>query len=318
MDTTTPVTISKYRILRVLGRGGMGEVLLAEDDLGRRVAIKRPFVTAGGDGLARFKVEARAATLTHPNIPVVYEMGTQDDGLPFIAMEFVEGEPLDKLIAAGQPTELLSKLSIIEQVCLGLGYAHSKGIVHRDIKPANIIVQSNGVAKTIDFGIAKITNVEQTSELTQVSQVIGSLHYIAPERFKAEAMDGRADIFSAGVILYLLLTGSLPFSGGEMTASYKIVNEAHIALGTHLKNYPPALDGILDQALAKNPDDRFSTAEDFADALKDHRPARPHRRGRREERPLRAQHRGTDAGRGGSRPGRHYRGAGLCGERPCG
>jgi len=247
----------------------MGEVILAQDeDLGRRVAIKRPFKSAMEEGLARFQVEAKAATLRHPNIPAVYEMGVQD-GLPFIAMEFVEGEPLDKIIASGRPLDLISKLRIIEQVCSALGHAHEKGIIHRDIKPANVIVQPDGVAKIIDFGIAKIQNLEMTSGLTQTSQIIGSLHYIAPERFKGELVDGRADIFSAGVMLYLLLTGNLPFGGSEATASYKIVNEAHTGLGTHIHNYPPALDAIMDQALAKSPFDRYATAEDFADALHD-------------------------------------------------
>ena len=267
MDATSAGKIGKYQIIRVLGRGGMGEVILAQDeDLGRRVAIKRPFKSAMEEGLARFQVEARAATLRHPNIPAVYEMGVED-GLPFIAMEFVEGEPLDKMIAAARPTDLISKLSIIEQVCSALGHAHEKGIIHRDIKPANVIVQPDGVAKIIDFGIAKIQNLDQTSGLTQTSQIIGSLHYIAPERFKGEAVDGRADIFSAGVMLYLMLTGHLPFGGGEATASYKIVNEAHTSLGVHIHNYPPALDAIMDQALAKSPFDRYPTAEDFADAL---------------------------------------------------
>ena len=267
MDATSAGKIGKYQIIRVLGRGGMGEVILAQDeDLGRRVAIKRPFRSAMEEGLARFQVEARAATLRHPNIPAVYEMGVED-GLPFIAMEFVEGEPLDKMIAEGRPTDLISKLSIIEQVSSALGHAHEKGIIHRDIKPANVIVQPDGVAKIIDFGIAKIQNLDQTSGLTQTSQIIGSLHYIAPERFKGEVVDGRADIFSAGVMLYLMLTGHLPFGGGEATASYKIVNEAHTSLGTHIHNYPPALDAIMDQALAKSPFDRYATAEDFADAL---------------------------------------------------
>jgi eukaryotic-like serine/threonine-protein kinase len=268
MDATSAGMIGKYQVIRVLGRGGMGEVVLAQDDLGRRVAIKKPFKSALEDGLARFKLEARASTLSHPNIPVVYEMGMQD-GLPFIAMEFVEGEPLDKLIASGKPLDLIVKLSIIEQVCAGLGHAHQKGIIHRDIKPANVILQPNGVAKIIDFGIAKIQNLEQTSGLTQTSQIIGSLHYIAPERFKGEAIDGRVDVFSAGVMLYLLLTGHLPFAGGEATASYRIVNEAHTALGKHIHDYPPALDAIMDQALAKDPQDRYATAEDFGDALHD-------------------------------------------------
>jgi len=256
--------IGKFRVIKVLGRGGMGEVLLAQDDLGRRVAIKRPFASAAADGLERFRIEARAATLTHPNIPVVYEMGTQD-GLPFIAMEFVDGDSLDKVISSGKQLELILKLSIIEQVCAGLAYAHENGIIHRDIKPANVILQPNGIAKIIDFGIAKDTNAD--SGLTG-GHVIGSLHYIAPERFTGKPVDGRVDVFSAGVMLYLLLTGKLPFEGGEFTASYRIVNEAHSGLKDHLKDYPPALDAIMDQALAKDPNDRY-TAEDLGDALRE-------------------------------------------------
>ncbi len=267
MDKVSAGKIGKYEIVKVLGRGGMGEVILAQDEvLGRRVAIKRPFKSALEEGLARFQLEARAATLRHPNIPAVYEMG-EEDGLPFIVMEFVEGEPLDKIINSGRHIDLITKLSIIEQVCSALGYAHEKGIIHRDIKPANVIVQPDGVAKIIDFGIAKIQDPGGNAALTQTSQILGSLYYIAPERFKGEASDGRVDIFSAGVMLFKLLTGKEPFTGGEATASYKIVNEAHSPLGAYLQDYPPALDGILEKSLAKNPDDRYLAAEDFADAL---------------------------------------------------
>jgi serine/threonine-protein kinase len=269
MENVSAGKIGKYEIIKVLGRGGMGEVLLAQDiDLGRRVAIKRPFKSALEEGLARFQVEARAATLRHPNIPTVYEMGVQD-GLPFIAMEFVEGEPLDKIIASGRPLDMITKLRIIEQVCSALGYAHENGIIHRDIKPANVIVQPDGVAKIIDFGIAKVQDGEGKAGLTQTSAVIGSLHYIAPERFKGGPIDGRVDIFSAGVTLFKLLTGEEPFTGGEATASYKIVNEAHSSLATYLHDYPPVLDEVVAKSLAKNPDDRYLTGEDFADALHD-------------------------------------------------
>ena len=273
MDKVSSGKIGKYEIIRVLGRGGMGEVLLAEDiDLGRRVAIKRPFKSALEDGLARFQVEAKAATLRHPNIPAIYEMGVAD-GLPFIAMEFVEGEPLDRIIDSGQQLDMITKLSIIEQVCSALGYAHDNGIIHRDIKPPNVIVQLDKdkgrliVAKIIDFGIAKIQDDTGKPGLTQTSAVIGSLHYIAPERFRGGTIDGRVDIFSAGVTLFKLLTGHEPFTGGEATASYKIVNEAHTPLGTYLHDYPPALDEIVAKSLAKNPEDRYSSGEDFADAL---------------------------------------------------
>jgi serine/threonine-protein kinase len=267
MENVSTGKIGKYEIIKVLGRGGMGEVLLAQDvDLGRRVAIKRPFKSALEEGLARFQVEARAATLRHPNIPTVYEMGVQD-GLPFIAMEFVEGEPLDKIISSGRHLDLIAKLRIIEQVCSALGYAHENGIIHRDIKPANVIVQPDGVAKIIDFGIAKVQDGEGKAGLTQTSAVIGSLHYIAPERFKGGPIDGRVDIFSAGVTLFKLLTGEEPFTGGEATASYKIVNEAHTSLGAYLHDYPPVLDEIVAKSLAKNPEDRYSSGEDMADAL---------------------------------------------------
>jgi len=164
---------------------------------------------------------------------------------------------------------MMTKLRIIEQVCSALGYAHENGIIHRDIKPANVIVQNDGVAKIIDFGIAKVQDGEGKAGLTQTSAVIGSLHYIAPERFKGGPIDGRVDIFSAGVTLFKLLTGEEPFTGGEATASYKIVNEAHSSLATYLHDYPPVLDEIVAKSLAKNPDDRYLTGEDFADALHD-------------------------------------------------
>jgi eukaryotic-like serine/threonine-protein kinase len=267
MEQVSSGKIGRYEILRVLGRGGMGEVLLAQDEnLGRRVAIKRPFKSALAEGLARFQVEAKAATLRHPNIPAVYEMGVHDE-LPFIAMEYVEGESLEKVIESKRDLDLITKLRIIEQVCSALGYAHDNGIIHRDIKPANIIVQPDGVAKIIDFGIAKFQDEEASSGLTKASQLIGSLHYIAPERFWGGTVDGRADLFSAGVTLFKLLTGTEPFVGGEATASFKIMNEAHAPLSAYVHDYPPALDEIVTKSLAKNPEDRFQTGEDFADSL---------------------------------------------------
>ena len=269
MDKVSEGRIGKYEILRVLGRGGMGEVLLAQDDnLGRKVAIKRPLKAAGEEGLARFEREARiAAALKHPNIPAVYDKGWED-GLPYLAMEFVEGDALDKIISTNRPMDLISKLRVIEQVCLGLNYAHELRVIHRDIKPANIIVQPDGVAKIIDFGIAKEADSTKTN-LTATSQVIGSLHYIAPERFKGMTVDGRSDLFSVGVMLFKLLTGQEPFTGGEATASYKIVNESHTPLSNYLHDYPKELDEIVAKSLAKNPEDRYQSGEDFADALHD-------------------------------------------------
>ncbi len=269
MEQVSLGKIGRYDVIRVLGRGGMGEVLLAQDEnLSRYVAIKRPLKSAMAEGLARFQIEAKAATLRHPNIPAVYEMGVHDD-LPFIAMEYVEGESLEKVIASKREMDLIAKLSIIEQVCSALGYAHSKGVIHRDIKPANIIVQPDGVARIIDFGIAKVQDDTPGSDLTKASQLIGSLHYIAPERFWGGPIDGRVDLFSAGVTLFKLLTGTEPFVGGEATASFKIMNEAHSQLSAYLHDYPPVMDEIVAKSLAKNPEDRYQTGEDFADALHD-------------------------------------------------
>ncbi len=266
METLEKRKIGKYEITGILGRGGMGVVYRAEDKrIGRKVAIKT--LTEGFSGqpemLERFYREAQAGILQHPNIVIVYDLG-DEDGMPFIVMEFVEGEPLDKIIASGRQISLIDKLSIIEQVCLGLGYAHQRGVVHRDIKPANVIVQPGGHAKIVDFGIARVQSSNKETGLTRTGNVIGTIHYIAPERLKGRPFDGRSDIFSTGVMLYLLLAGQLPFTGEDMTVLQKLVNEPHPPLHTFLANYPPALDAIIDRSLAKDPDHRYATAEEFA------------------------------------------------------
>lgn len=270
MDATTvKKKIGKYEITGILGRGGMGVVYRAEDRrIGRQVAIKT--LTEGFSGepemLERFYREAQAGILQHPNIVIVYDLG-DEDGTPFIVMEFVEGEPLDKVIASGRQLHMVDKLSIIEQVCSALGYAHQRGVIHRDIKPANVIVQPDGQAKIVDFGIARVQSSKE-SGLTRTGNVIGTVHYIAPERLKGQPFDGRSDIFAVGVMLYLLLAGQLPFTGEDMTVLQKLVNEPAPPLKTYLANYPPALDSILDRALAKDPAQRYATAEEFAADLR--------------------------------------------------
>ncbi|MGH9585600.1 MAG: protein kinase domain-containing protein, partial [Acidobacteriaceae bacterium] len=266
MEATELKKIGKYEITGVLGRGGMGVVYRAEDKrIGRLVAIKT--LTEGYSGqpemLERFYREAQAGILQHPNIVIVYDLGDQD-GVPFIVMEHVSGEPLDKLIASGRQLPLIDRLSIIEQVCAALGYAHQRGVVHRDIKPANVIVQPDGHAKIVDFGIARVQKSGAETGLTRTGNVIGTVHYIAPERLKGQPFDGRSDIFSTGVMLYLMLAGRLPFEGEDLTVLQKLVNEPHPPLSTYISNYPPALDAIIDRALAKDPEQRYATAEDFA------------------------------------------------------
>jgi tetratricopeptide (TPR) repeat protein len=267
---TTPVTapnikrIGKYDVIDLLGRGGMGLVYRAFDrQLNREVAIKT--VTEGFTGdqemLQRFYREAaKTGALKHPNIVIVYDLGEQD-GFPYIVMEYLSGDPLDKLIRSGQSQPLAFKLKIIEQVCYALGYAHRNDVIHRDVKPANVIVQPDGIVKLLDFGIAR--QEKSDGHLTRTGHVIGTIQYMAPERLKNEAFDGRSDIFSVGVLMFELLTGRLPFTG-DYSVVQQILSGKHPPLGQFFQEYPPALDGILDRALAKNPNDRYSTADEMA------------------------------------------------------
>jgi eukaryotic-like serine/threonine-protein kinase len=261
MDTGAPVTqIGKYPILGVLGVGGMGVVYRGMDkSVGREVAIKT--LTAATDELRqRFLLEARSGILNHPNIVTVYDSGEQD-GLPYIVMEFVRGDSLENLLKAGRQFSLIEKLDMIHQTCLGLGYAHKMGVVHRDIKPANIMLQPDGNIKIVDFGVARLENL---SGHTQTGMVIGTFHYISPERLLGKTADGRADIWSVGVMLYRLLAGRLPFPGDDISILQKVLHEPYDPLKTLLTGYPPPLDHVLELALAKKPADRYETAEDMA------------------------------------------------------
>ncbi len=244
----------------------MGVVYRAQDKrMGRMVAIKTVTEDFSTDAnmLERFYHEAeKTGRLKHPNIVTVYDLGDQD-GSPYIVMEYVEGQSLEAIIRENRSIPLLEKLRIIDQVCAALGYAHQHDVIHRDVKPANVIVQPNGVAKLLDFGIARD---EKRSEqgLTRTGSMIGTVPYMAPERLKGIPIDGRSDIFATGVMLYQTLTGELPFQGEYGVLVTKLLSEAHPPLGTYLQAYPAALDPILNRSLAKNPDDRYATAEDMA------------------------------------------------------
>ena len=266
--TAPPIKrIGKYEVIDLLGRGGMGLVYRAFDrQLNREVAIKT--VTEGFTGdqemLQRFYREAaKTGALKHQNIVIVYDLGEQD-GFPYIVMEYLSGDPLDRVIQSGQSQPLAFKLKIVEQVCYALGYAHRNDVIHRDVKPANVIVQPDGVVKLLDFGIARQEKTD--GHLTRTGHVIGTVQYMAPERLKNEAFDGRSDIFSVGVLMFQLLTGQLPFNG-DYNIVQKILSEKHPPLRQFIHEYPPALDGILDRALAKNPNDRYSTADEMAAEL---------------------------------------------------
>jgi serine/threonine-protein kinase len=269
MDTGATVTqIGKYPVLGILGVGGMGVVYRAMDkSVGREVAIKT-LTEATEELRERFLLEARSGILNHPNIVTVYDFGEQD-GSPYIVMEYLPGDSLENLLRAGRQFSLIEKLDIVRQLCLGLGYAHQKGVIHRDIKPANLMILPDGTIKIVDFGVAKLEN---RAGKTQTGMVIGTFHYISPERLLGKQADGGADIWSAGVILYLLLTGKLPFPGDDPATLHRVIREAHEPISHFLSGYPPALDHVVDRALAKDPLDRYQDAEEMAadlDAIND-------------------------------------------------
>jgi serine/threonine protein kinase len=253
--------IGRYDVICEIGRGGMGIVYRAEDKLiGREIAIKT-LSEVTPELRERFYVEARSGILNHANIVTIYELG-EFEGNPYIAMEYVGGESLEKILRAGIKPSLLETLATVEQLCSGIGYAHQNGVLHRDVKPANLIVQPDGRVKIVDFGIARLA--DHKARLTRTDSLIGTFHYIAPERLKGEVSDGRSDIWSAGVILYQMITGHVPFDGANVSSLYKVISEPYRALSNYSQDLPEELIAVVERALAKNPDDRYSTAEEMA------------------------------------------------------
>lgn len=263
--------LGKFEIKRLLGHGAMGEVYLGEDpSIGREVAIKTILAaTAGGDeAKARFAREAKAAgVLNHPNLVTIYEFG-EDQGVLYIAMEFVKGHDLEELLR-DQSLTRSELLEVLAQVCDGLDFAHHNHIVHRDIKPSNVRVIRDGrrlAAKVMDFGVARVGN----SDMTATGMVMGTVSYMAPEYIRSGKPDPRSDLFAVGVMLYEALSGRKPFAGDTTpTILYKIVNEPPEPLDTEaLQGISPATRAVLERALVKDPDQRYQTAADFAKALR--------------------------------------------------
>jgi serine/threonine protein kinase len=256
--------LGKYVIKSELGHGAMGVVYLAEDPrLHRPVALKTMSPSVAGDAelLQRFYREAESAgQLRHPNIVTIYDID-EADGTPFIAMEFLEGESLEKMIRTRKAVPMFRKLDIIIQTCRGLHYAHQRGIVHRDVKPANIVVLNDGLVKIVDFGIARVSD----ASMTRTGIILGTPMYMSPEQVRGKSVDARSDIFSVGVILYEFLTFTSPFYAEDVpTIAYKILNEPPAALSTVITNCPPQLEAVLKKAMAKEREDRYQTAEDLA------------------------------------------------------
>ena len=268
MAQNLPSKIGKYEVLEVLGQGGMGTVYKGVDPLiGRLVAIKVIVAdyTDNPELLKRFYKEARAVgNLQHPNIVIVYDLGEENKS-PYLVMQYLDGEPLNKIIAERRELPLLQKLGIIAKVGDALAYAHERDIVHRDVKPANVLLLKDGQVKLLDFGIARLGQPGYNQTETRRVGVMGTMSYMAPEQLNEEIVDGRCDIYATGVMLYELLTYRLPFESADLGAliAKKMKGGPPPSLATYLENYPPELDDIVARALARDRDDRYNTAQDF-------------------------------------------------------
>ncbi len=271
--------LGPYELQGALGAGGMGEVYKGRDTrIDRIVAIKvlPSHMAANPDFRQRFDREARAiSSLNHPNICSLYDIGHQD-GIDFLVMEFLEGEPLSKLLEEGPiPTSELLRIAI--QIADALDKAHKQGLVHRDLKPANIVLTKNG-AKLLDFGLAKWQEQDaagQVSELTRTSTpltsqgtIVGTFQYMSPEQLEGKEADARSDLFSFGVVLYEMATGKRPFEGkSQASLIAAILKEEPRPISAMQPMSPPALERVVKQCLAKDPDDRWQTAGDLKRAL---------------------------------------------------
>ena len=253
----------RYRVMRKLGAGGMADVYLAEDEeLGRRVAIKILNDRHANDEsfVERFRREAKnAAGLSHPNIVSIYDRG-EAEGTYYIAMEYLDGRTLKELLIARGPMPIADAIHHTRQILNALRFAHKKGVVHRDIKPHNVMVDGDGRLKVTDFGIARAG----ASQMTEAGAIVGTAQYLSPEQARGAAVDQRSDLYSIGVVLYEMVTGSVPFTGDSpVEIAMKHLSDTPRPPSTIRPEIPPDLDMVVLRALAKNPDDRFQTAEEM-------------------------------------------------------
>ncbi|HEY3543634.1 MAG TPA: Stk1 family PASTA domain-containing Ser/Thr kinase [Gaiellaceae bacterium] len=253
----------RYTVVRKLGAGGMANVYLAEDqELGRRVAIKILNDRHANDDqfVERFRREAKnAAALSHPNIVSIYDRG-EAEGTYYIAMEYVDGRSLKELIVSRGPAPLTVAVEYARQILSALRFAHRHGIVHRDIKPHNALVDAEGRVKVTDFGIARAG----TSQMTEAGSIVGTAQYLSPEQARGTNVDQRSDVYSLGIVLYELLTGSVPFNGDTpVEIAMKHLSTVPEPPSTRRPDIPRDLDLIVMRALAKDPDDRYQDAEEM-------------------------------------------------------
>ncbi|HXI03012.1 MAG TPA: serine/threonine-protein kinase, partial [Candidatus Saccharimonadales bacterium] len=270
--------LGPYAVLSSLGAGGMGEVYLAEDSrLGRQVAVKvlPQKVLEDQARRRRFLREARAAaSVDHPNVVHVYDVGELPDGLIYLVMQHVEGKTVRKLLVEGD-LEPERALTLAAEVADALSAAHQKGIIHRDIKPDNIMVDASGHARVLDFGLARLleeepsgeaaTEVEtRTRKTTSAGSVLGTMAYMAPEQARGAEVDGRSDIFSLGVTLYEMLSRRHPFAGRtDVETVDSLLNKDPRPVGSLVGGLPPETEWVLSKMMAKKPEDRYQGAGDL-------------------------------------------------------
>ena len=255
-----PATIGRYELRERIAHGGMGVLYLAFDPVTEREVALKVLRVDSDDLRERFLREARlAARLQHPNIVTIYDVGAHEDQ-PFIAMEFIAGETLGQLVHRRAPLTLSRRIALMEQVCVGLAYAHRHGIVHRDVKPANLMIsRDSGVLKVLDFGVAGRVDADPGQ---QGQMLMGTPNYMSPEQVVGQASDHRSDIFSVGLVLYELLTYRQAFSGeSQQSILLKVLNESPQPLAALVPGIDPALPAIVDRALEKSVDRRYPDLE---------------------------------------------------------
>jgi eukaryotic-like serine/threonine-protein kinase len=289
-----PSAVGRYEIRRELGRGAMGVVYEAYDpDLGRRIALKTLLPVPREEREAfeqRFFAEARAARLAHPGIVVVHDVGRDaGTGTLFLALEYLEGRTLSDVASEGR-LDWREAFRLGVQVARALQYAHAQGIVHRDMKPANVMVLPSGQTKIMDFGIAGgMVDTARFKKLTSPGEFLGTPLYTAPEQATNEKLDGRADVFSLGSILYTLIAGEPAFAADSIPEIVgRVVNDDPVPLTRIVRGLPAEADRVVSRAMAKDPADRYPDAQSFADDMEDVREGRPPRHSSEETRLLAA------------------------------
>lgn len=278
-DLVGQIIAERYHVVKKLGEGGMGQVYLAEHvKMGRRSAIKvmNPAMAHDPDAVARFNREAsNASRITHPHVCAVYDFGETPDGLIYLAMEFVEGEPLTAVIEREDALPLARAVRIFRQTADALQAAHDLGIVHRDLKPDNIMVargrDGGDVVKVVDFGIAKAVGGDEAGQkVTKTGLVVGTPEFMSPEQLSGDRLDGRSDLYSLALVLYRMLTGRLPFEAEtvqEIMIKRLTDEPTPLAAARPDLAFPPGLQPVMDRALAKIPGERWQAVADFAAAV---------------------------------------------------